>query len=283
MKWKLLFAFLLFNLISFSQSESDSIKTICKRNYLIHSDKIIVTLRIEKPRASGFARIYEKIPSEIEIGKINGGTSVFKNDKNMLKFAWDNIPENEIIEITYEIKIKKALLDTMNSITGTFSSEFLPIEKDQISILPGTKEYIKKESLPIAVIDTKKEEKEIKEEKKIKKEVVIQEIKPLKKVENSLDNQPISSDSSVYICIQVAAVGKNIKPDYLKKQYGFEGEFESHFEENFYRITVGKFKSLAEAEAVLKEYKVKYFKKCFLSAYKDGHKIPVSEAEKLLN
>jgi len=283
MKWILVLVLFFHNLLSYSQVETDSIKTVCKRNLLIQSDKILVTLSIEKPKSSGFARIYEKLPSEAEILKIHGGISVFKHDKTMLKFAWDNIPENEKIEISYEIKIKQALIDTMNSITGTFSAEFLPIEQDQISILPGTKEYFKKETLQVAIVNPEIKKEEKKEVKKIKKEIELKEENKIKKTENSILNQPISTDTSVYICIQVAAVGNNIKPDYLKKQYGFDGEFESHFEENFYRITVGKFKSLAEAEAVLKDYKVKYFKKCFLSAYKNGHKIPVYEAEKLLN
>ncbi len=182
----------------------------------------------------------------------------------MLKFAWESIPESELIEITYELILKESLTDTLNAITGTFSAEFLPAEKDQITILPGTKEYQKTEVIQYAKTEPLKEE-----------------IKKNESIPSTA--HPLSDEKGIYICIQVAAVGKNIKSDYLQKQFGYEGEFESHFEENIYRITVGKFKSQAEAEAVLKEYKEKYFKKCFLSAYKNGHKIPVYEAEKLMN
>lgn len=240
----------------------DSLTTICKRNLLIHSDKIIVTILIQKPNSSGFARIYEKLPQGSEVSKIKCGNAVYKNEKSMLKIAWDEIPEVPWIEISYELKLNTAVSDTTLAISGTFSAEFLPAENDQITIVAGTKEYLKKE--PELIVKT---------------ENIIAE----KKENPVATNHPVSTQEGIYICIQVAAVGKNIPSDYLKKQFGFEGEFESHFEENIYRITVGKFLSKAEAEAVLNDYKAKYFKKCFLSAYKNGHKIPVYEAEKLLN
>jgi hypothetical protein len=285
MNYALITFFLLLNLVGNAMVRPDSLATNCKRNLLIQSDKILVTIQIQKPISSGFARIYEKLPAGAEVSKINCGNAVFKNEKSMLKIVWDEIPDISWIEISYELKLKNIVPDTTLAITGTFSAEFLPAENEQISILPGTKEYLKKETVQLAEVNIKivEEKEEKKEEKKVKKVVELKEEKKIKKQDNSILNQPISTDTSVYICIQVAAVGKNIKPDYLKKQYGFDGEFESHFEENFYRITVGKFKSLAEAEAVLKDYKVKYFKKCFLSAYKNGHKIAVSDAEKLLN
>ena len=247
----------------------DSLTTNCKRNLLIQSDKILVTIQIQKPNASGFARIYEKLPVGAEVCKMSCGDAVFKNEKSMLKIVWDDIPDISWIEISYELKLKNIVPDTTLAITGTFSAEFLPPENEKISILPGTKKYSKKE--PELVV---KNENKIIEKKEIitdKKEII------------NDNNQPLSTDDGLYICIQVAAVAKNITPDYLKKQFGYTGEFESHFEENIYRITVGKFLSKAEAEQVLVEFKTKYFKKCFLSAYKNGRKIPVFEAEKLLN
>lgn len=280
MKFLFLPLFIFIHFTAFGKGPDDSTHTICQRNLIIHSDKILVNIIIRKPKANGFARIYEKFPAGSEISKINCGKAVFKNEKNMLKIAWDDIPENEKIEISYEWRLNQGLSDTLNAIAGTFSAEFLPTDNDQIAILSGTKEYVRKPILEIVKVEEKKEiekeeKKEVKkEEKKVEKTVL---------TEPSKNTQPLASADGIYICIQVAAVGSNIKSDYLKKQFGYEGEFESHFEENIYRITVGKFKSQAEAEAVLKEYKEKYFKKCFLSAYKDGHKIPVYEAEKLLN
>lgn len=261
--------FLFLNLVGNTMLRPDSLTTHCKRNLLIQSDKILVTIQIQKPNESGFARIYEKLPVGAEVSKMNCGDAVFKNEKSMLKIVWDEIPDVSWIEITYELKLKNIVPDTTLAITGTFSAEFLPPENEQISILPGTKEYSKKE--PELVVKT---ENKITEKKEIitdKKEMI------------SDNNQPLSTDDGLYICIQVAAVGKKISSDYLKKQFGYAGEFDSHFEENIYRITVGKFLSKAEAEQVLVEYKAKYFKKCFLSAYKNGRKIPVFEAEKLLN
>lgn len=254
--------FFILNFVGIALASPDSITTVCKRNLLIHSDKIMVTLHIQKPNSSGFARIYEKLPQGAEVSKIKCGNAVYKNEKSMLKIAWDEIPEVPWIEISYELKLKHSVADTALAISGTFSAEFLPAENDQIIILSGTKEYSKKETELI-----------------VKTENIIEE----KKENSEVSLQPISTQEGVYICIQVAAVGKNIPSDYLKKQFGYEGSFESHFEENIYRITVGKFLSKAEAEAVLNDYKSKYFKKCFLSAYKNGHKIPLYEAEKLLN
>jgi hypothetical protein len=264
MKISFILLFLSIPSFGFAFIASDSDQVTCKRNLLIQKDKIIVTLILEKPKVSGFARIYEKLPSGSTVSKIKCGNAVYKNEKSMLKFAWESIPESELIEITYELKLKEPLNDTLNSITGTFSAEFLPLEMDQIPITSGTKEYQKTEVVQYVKTEPDKEEK--------------------KKTEfTSSSIHPLTKDDGIYICIQVAALSKNVKSDYLKKQFGYEGEFESHFEENLYRVTVGKFKSQAEAEAVLKEYKEKYFKKCFLSAYKNGHKIPVYEAEKLMN
>lgn len=264
MRFFFLLIFLSCQSLGFASLSTDSNQTICKRNLFIQKDKILVTLILDKPKVSGFARIYEKLPSGSTVSKIKCGNAVYKNEKSMLKFAWESIPETERIEISYELKLKDALVDTVNAINGTFSAEFLPVEKDQIPIVSGTKEYQKTEIIQYAKTESNKEEK--------------------KETDNVASSKhPISDDNGIYICIQVAALKKNVNSDYLKKQFGYEGEFESHYEENLYRITVGKFKSQAEAEAVLKEYKEKYFKKCFLSAYKNGHKIPVYEAEKLMN
>lgn len=269
MNYAFLTFFLLINVVGHAIINPDSLTTHCKRNLLIKTDKILVTIHIQKPNSSGFARIYEKLPIGSEASNINCGTAVFKNEKSMLKIAWDEIPNVPWIEISYELKLKNAIPDTALAINGTFSAEFLPAENDQISIVPGTKEYFKKE--PELVVKTENLITEKKEHNFEKKETKLE------------TNSALISSNGVYICIQVAAVGKDIQSDYLKKQFGFEGEFEAHFEENIYRITVGKFTSKAEAEAVLNDYKSKYFKKCFLSAYKNGHKIPVYEAEKLLN
>jgi hypothetical protein len=269
MNYAFISLFLFLNLVGNTMVSSDSLTTNCKRNLLIQSDKILVTIHIQKPNISGFARIYEKLPKGAEVSKINCGNAIFKNDKSMLKIVWEEIPTDSIIEISYELKLKNIVLDTTLAITGTFSAEFLPAENEQISILPGAKEYAKKEK-----------EWALKNENNIiEKEEIITDKKEI--ISNT--NQPLSAGDGLYICIQVAAVAKKIPPDYLKKQFGYDGEFELHFEENIYRVTVGKFLSKTEAEEVLNEYKSKYFKKCFLSAYKNGHKIPIYEAEKLLN
>lgn len=258
---RIFFLLLIFKLIGtvvFAQN-TDSIKISCTRTFLVTDKSITVSLHIRKESFTGFAGIYETIPEGFTFDKINCGNAIHKTEKNKLRIVWDDIPSDTIIEISYRIRINKSVSDTFSLLNGSFSAEIS--EADPVVFQNGKVNYQK---TPV-------------------QEIIVAENKTtVPKTEKPNEMHPLSNNTETYFCIQVAATGKNVTNNYLKKHFGFEGEFESHFEENIYRITVGKFKSFTEAETALNEYKTKYFKDCFLSAYQNSHKISISEAKRIL-
>lgn len=258
----LIYTLILLSSFNFAYTQKDTI--FAERNFLIFSDKVEITIAIHKPNQGGFARIYERLPEGVIINHVESGDAYYKSEKSMLKIAWDDIPSDTIVKVIYTVKIKHSLIDTIGVFQGTFSAEFMPSEKETIKINSHEKKY---EKTPLLV--QKKESKKDAPQKK--EEVKSAEIK----VE-------VTTDNSTYICIQVAAVGENVASDYLMKKFNYPGEFDSHFEGKFYRITIGKYQSTKQAQDAMAELKSKYFQKCFLSAYRNGVKIPVYEAEKLL-
>lgn len=252
------FLFCGFFQVTNAQVITDSIT--CTRDLYITPQYIFVTIRIQKPDKGGFARIYEKLPSGSTVSNVNCGTAYYKSEKTMLKIAWDEIPSGPKLEITYRVKLAEKLNDTVQAFSGTFSAEFMSLDEEQIQIGSGTKTY----------------------QKPLKETPVLTETKSDIIKEESV-NHVLSIETDTYYCIQVAAAGYIVKEDYLKKQFGYDGEFEIHSGDNVYRLTIGKYKSKTEAEASLISLKSSYFKKCFLSAYQNGKKIAVSEADKILN
>lgn len=254
--------FLFLSSLNFALTQTDSI--FAERNFLIFNDKVEITIIIHKPNQRGFARIYERLPEGTTVTHVESVNAYYKSEKTMLKIAWDDIASDTIVAVTYTIQLNHALIDTLSAFEGTFSAEFMPAEKETIKISNHLKKY-QKENLVVQKNEIIKETLPKKEEKKT--------------IESKIE---VTKDNSTYICIQVAAVGENVASDYLMKKFNYSGEFESHFEGKFYRITVGKFSTIKEAQEVMNELKSKYFQKCFLSAYSNGVKIPVYEAEKLL-
>lgn len=239
----------------------DSSKTSCKRNYIVYDKSISVTILIHKNSFTGFARLFENIPDGFSIDKINCGKGIYKKEKRMLKIVWEDIPSDSLIEITYRLKLNTIESDTFSLLNGTFAAENHKPEQEIINIQNGTITYLKSQ---------------------VSDPVLSENIN--QKSDNVSENelQPLSENKETYFCIQVAATGKNVTRNYLKKHFDFDGEFESHYEENIYRITVGKFKSYSEAESALKDYKSKYFKDCFISAYQNSRKISIYEAKRIL-
>ncbi len=271
MKQNLFIGVIIFlSLVSNANSSADSV--FVKRDFLIFKDKIEITLSIHKPKAQGFARIYERLPEGAHVNSVQSGAGYYKSEKSMLKIAWDDIPSDTIVKVIYTVKINISLEDTLSAFQGTFSSEFMSVENETIKIISGAKNYFHE---PVLVVNTTKEEKKKTDEKKVN--VTTNSVNT-----NSKNEAVITSDKSTYICIQVAAVGSNVSSDYLMKKFNYPGEFDTHFEGKFYRITIGKYQSTNEAQIAMNELKSKYFQKCFLSAYRNGEKIAVYEAEKLL-
>lgn len=254
--------FIFLSSYNFAFAQKDSI--YAERFFLVFNDKIEITILIHKPNQQGFARIYERLPEGAKVNNVESGAAYFKSEKSMLKIAWDDIPDDTLVKIIYSIKINQAIEDTLAAFEGTFSAEFMPLEKETIKIKSTQKKY-QKDPVFVQKVEPKKEIISKKEEKT--------------STENKIE---ITHDKSTYICIQVAAIGENVSPDYLLKNFNYPGEFESHFEGKFYRLTIGKYLSTRDAQEAMKDLKSKYFQKCFLSAYHNGEKIAVYKAEKLL-
>lgn len=79
--------------------------------------------------------------------------------------------------------------------------------------------------------------------------------------------------------VQIAAHTIPINDDYLKSIYNGPYKIDEISEEGWYKYQIGMFKTLEEAEKVLKECQVK---KAFVVAYQDGKKLTLHEAQEIL-
>ena len=91
--------------------------------------------------------------------------------------------------------------------------------------------------------------------------------------------QPQSVKNGIRFRIQFFSSKENLSTS--NKKFASLSDVKKHKENNFWKYTTGNFKTLAEAQTALKKVK-KQYSDAFIVAFNNEQKIPVSEAQKLL-
>ena len=174
--------------------------------------------------------------------------------------------------VLHQTSMPSVLIET-GFLTNVEEEKFLNSEIGQdymaSAIFRAFKDY--KNELEIKI---KQPEEEKKEEVKVEEPIVKEEIKKDKK-----DKKKEDVEEGVVFKVQIAtsSVKTELKPENFK---GIEdvGLYEAG---GLYRYTVGKEKNLNQANVLQLQLRSKGFEDAFIVAFKDGKRIPISEAIKL--
>jgi N-acetylmuramoyl-L-alanine amidase len=174
--------------------------------------------------------------------------------------------------VLHQTSMPSVLIET-GFLTNVEEEKFLNSEIGQdymaSAIFRAFKDY--KNELEIKI---KQPEEEKKEEVKVEEPIVKEEIKKDKK-----DKKKDDVEEGVVFKVQIAtsSVKTELTPENFKGIEGV-GLYEAG---GLYRYTVGKEKNLNQANVLQLQLRSKGFEDAFIVAFKDGKRIPISEAIKL--
>jgi hypothetical protein len=124
------------------------------------------------------------------------------------------------------------------------------------------------------------DDKSLEEIVKLMKDPIVHE--PPKDIFATLDKQA-EVDSTLFkeviFKVQIAAHTMPLSPEYLNLFYKGELPIDLIFEENWYKYSIGIYRTFEEADATLQEINIK---KAFVVSYCEGKKIQIQEAKDLI-
>lgn len=257
--------------------------------------EITIYIKIKKGTLSGFSMLQETLPSGMSASKLETQGATFAYEDQKVKFLWMNIPDQNELNISYNIKVE-------GNLNGEYflNGEFSYLENGETK-----KKIIDQQALKIittqdqnAVAESNAKPKEIKEEqdskvkeaapkaeKQVKKESPKAEtqIAETKKPTPKREKTPITSAQApvtgINYKVQVAASHFVVGSDYFVKNHNLTAQVDMEMHEGWNKYTTGGFPRYNEArdhrEVVRDSYAVVG---PFVTAYNDGNRITVQEA-----
>ena len=269
----------------------------------IENGEYLVSLKVEKGTFKSFGKIEEYIPEGFiaSEGENQNGQFSFRN--NVVKILWMTLPEENTLEVTYNLKSETDLLESVR-VHGMFS--YLNADQsEQIEMQASTfKNYYINESLPNEpiveeaeissstddsitseneVIDIP-EEIESNGEDALKEEIASDESENSNQLINDITNIP-SPETSVTYKVQLAAGKKEVDQKYFVKVHNISEQVSIEYHESWYKYTIGKFDIYKQARDKRNEIwnKDNKINDAFVTAYNSGERITVQEALMISN
>ena len=270
-----------------------------------------VTVDIEKEGLTGFAKIEENLPEGYTAIDFKSSGAVFSSMDQVIKYVWYDIPENNVVTISYKLLPVIALNGDEPVIEGTFS--YLEGEETiEIPISSGVEmmaDETPKDTAGAEVLDEPlaeiEEEVMAREEKATLAPLVETTSKKSEKLEEEAtpepqdEEEPITASSEesksptdaniidvpqpetgVFYRVQIAAGKNNLKKPVFEKLYNFEEGYKLENHKGWFKYTTGYHQVYKSARDDRKRITSKYdkFQGPFVTAYNDGERISVQEA-----
>jgi len=180
---------------------------------------------------------------------------------------------SEIIQLTKENRMRELetkIVDANNTITWL---------KESLMFSQNENDKLKKQLNEI-IGKTKSQE----EEQKTKSDVVIQKIsnKDFSKINSEVGNIALDTKNQEII-FKVQIISSSTRLAKNSPQFKGLKNIWEYKENDLYKYTIGSQKDLKSASALQSEFRGKGFTGAFVVAFKNGKRIPVREAIKLLN
>ena len=214
-----------------------------------------VTLRISKGNIEGAAKIQQTIPQGFEVKELLSGGGKFDFTNQIMSISWAELPEKEVIDITYRLTSNNASISE-HSIPGIMF--YRQDEVDQI--------------------------RQFKKSIEIKPEAIIAEVNNNNDNNNNITESPIVSGTpaktdslnkgDLVYRVQVYAVyGGTTSANLLQKRLNLDYNVEQTYDGNYAKYTSGEFATYDEAAAYKKKLRSSTVPGAFVVGYYEGARI----------
>lgn len=237
-----------------------------------------ITLTIKTNRENGSATFYDQLPESYKAEVINSAGAKFFFENRIVKFAWDQMPADSILHISYFASSKK-LFKVKPGITGmmVYGS---PLNESPIPMAEA------KSKNAVAIPESKQVNELLStssETKKENQETSTAQSSAEKNTEQKINSTPPAVISAgkqgIYFSVQIAAAERSPARDqtYFEKAFKITDPVLLTMHEGWKKYVIGSFYSLNEA----RDFQSKAREKsngAFVVAYNNGERISVSEA-----
>ncbi len=239
--------------------------------------------KITKGDIKGLAKLTQRLPIGFDIVESVIGDAKTKYLNYTLNLLWDQVPNDSIFEISYNVVVNRSY--------GYLPiSSILYFEETGKKYLFNTHVLVEKDQPPEDLIVYKQPEKKV--SSSVAKQPKSQGTKPKQEVKAGVvpTHQPIvvsptsttiekSTDpgsGGILYSIQILALMyNNVEPENLNWRYNISEKIKVEKYQNWRKYTVGNFSSINEAKVYLKTIRDKGLIDAFIVGYEDGYRFLV--------
>ncbi|HKL39926.1 MAG TPA: hypothetical protein VJ894_04565 [Cryomorphaceae bacterium] len=262
-----------------------------------------VTIDIEKEGLTGFAKIEETIPEGYTAIDFKSSGAVFSSMDEVIKYIWYDIPESDVVTVSYKLLPVIALNGKEPEIEGTFSylegeetavipisSGLEPIAQESIKDTAGAevtdeptfedKEVAQVEETTEAPTETPSSVVEEVSKEEPREEIITASSDEKKNQTDANIVDVPQPEEGVFYRVQIAAGKNNLKKSVFENLYNFKEGFKLENHKGWFKYTTGYHQVYKSARDDRERITAKYekFQGPFVTAYNDGDRISVQEA-----
>ncbi len=213
-----------------------------------------VTLRITKGDIDGKAKLQQTIPEGFKVKELLSAGAVFEYKNQIMSFSWEELPEKEIIEITYRLISSDASIGT-HSIPGIMF--YIQDDVDQIRQFKKTLEI----KATDVVAETNPQEEPTPEP----------EVEPAVVVPVVVAPKESTDGKSLVYRVQVYAVyGGTTSSKLLQSRLNLDYEVKQDYQGDYAKYTSGEFATYEEAAAYKKKLRNSTVPGAFVVGFYEG-------------
>ncbi len=280
----------------------------------------LVEVALNKKNVRGFGKLQETIPAGFTATEKESNDAIFTTQGEIVKFVWLNLPPQEMLNISYQIRGSSAV-ENEYKIDGQFgyllndetqkatlaSTPFRVGSDVLVSEMPGSTEPVTTEVEPevtsppsvAEVIETEANEpvaqvaevvkqQEVQAESEIKEtmkqEAPVTPVNEPTPAAETVSNIP-DAETGVTYKVQITASHKDVGREYFISRHKYHGDFGIERHQGWIKYLTGKYGAYTDAKSrrnalVSAGHK---FPGPFVTAYNDGERITVQEALMISN
>jgi len=257
----------------------------------LDSARYEVKLSINKSSLNSFGKIEEYLPPNYIASEGESQNAMFSFNRNVAKFLWMVLPDDDLIEITYFIESTSDELDEA-VVHGVFSY-LVDDDPMQLKLSPSTFVNTYQEPLAQNTQDTSKKDigsiaEKASQEEEITEAVPAEKIKEMEEEEKKEESEELidevtdipAPETDISYKVQIAAGKKEVKQIYFERRHNIREKVSIEYHESWYKYTIGGFpiyKQARDKRNLVWETDNK-IDDAFVTAYNAGERISVQEA-----
>jgi hypothetical protein len=248
----------------------------------------VVNIEIQKGLTRGFARFSDDLPDDVIVKNAKTDGASFSVSDGKIKFVWVNVPEKELLEISYTIS-------SLKTQTVDLKGEYSYLEDNQSKKIKTDPQVLSFEIPVVAVVGEPKTEPPVSEPAN-----TVQTTEPTPNATKNTETESLASgernptsssavlekkEPDMIYLVQVGAFSKKkVTVKRMEKKFKITEPIRTEMAEGFSKFMVGSHAEYKEArdhrENVISVNKIK---SAFVVAYNHGKRITVQEALMISN